>query len=309
MVDRARDVRISDSAIEHLAARIAAERDPAPEWDLTYHLPVKGDELAQYIFVLDTCNFCFWGNPKWRIDYKGQTLDGYWAEAAALRRAVESGIPLLDAAYLAGLRTNEVAEIFAGENEIPLLTERTAALNEAGRVLQQRFQGQFSAVLREAGGDAIQLVRTVAGHFRSFADSTTYDGAEIRFYKRAQILAADVHLSGAAKQVLGSDLTGIEDLTAFADYKVPQVLRAFEVLEYSPEAAASIDNQVEIPAGSDLEIEIRAATIQAIERLRELLGSRGISRTSIEIDWLLWSLGQGDIPGMLPYHRTRTIYY
>jgi hypothetical protein len=62
-------------------------------------------------------------------------------------------------------------------------------------------------------------------------------------------------------------------------------------------------------AGSDEEIEIRAATIWGVELLRRALAARGRDVTASEIDWLLWQAGQQLPAGTEPYHRTLTIFY
>jgi hypothetical protein len=60
----------------------------------------------------------------------------------------------------------------------------------------------------------------------------------------------------------------LEQLTIFADYKLPQVLRHYHVLAYDSTLAQRIDNQELLPAAeSEEEVEIRAATIWACECL------------------------------------------
>ncbi len=98
-------------------------------------------------------------------------------------------------------------------------------------------------------------------------------------------------------------------LTAFADYKVPQVLRQLAILRYVPGLAASIRARTLILAGSREEVEIRAATIWACERLRQRLADLGVHFLASEIDWLLWNRGQSLPPSVEPYHRTVTPYY
>jgi hypothetical protein len=107
------------------------------------------------LLVLDALNFCFWAEkdqPRWRIDYHGEMLDGYWAEAASLTRAVEEGIALWDAEYLSTMRLEDLAYVFrstpvadglAGEM-IPLFDARLAHVHEVGRVLLERYDGQFA---------------------------------------------------------------------------------------------------------------------------------------------------------------------
>ena len=125
--------------------------------------------------------------------------------------------------------------------------------------------------------------------------------------KRAQILAADLH--GAFD---GSGLGRFDDLdqlTAFADYKVPQVLRRLGMLVYDESLSATIERKTLIQPGSTAEIEIRAATIWAVEAIRQALEQMGSRRTAYELDWLLWQAGQTPDGADHPYHRTLTPYY
>jgi hypothetical protein len=155
-------------------------------------------------------------------------------------------------------------------------------------------------------------VRLVLRRYRTFADTGTWrqaDGRtlEVALLKRAQILAAD--LAGA---LAGTELAitrDLELLTAFADYKVPQVLRQLGILRYAPWLAARIRRREQLPAGSAAEVQIRAATVQACERLVAAVRALGQETTAAELDWRLWTLGQS-LPGDAePYHRTPTTNY
>lgn len=307
VVELADFVRIDQDAVAKSAADLARIDPAAPAWDRTLHWSGNREQTANYILVLDTLNFCFWGEPRWRVRYRGQALDGYWALAAALKQALDRGLPLYDAAYLARIDGEQLAGIFAGENTIPLLGERVRALREVGHVLMERYDGQFASLIEVAGGSAARLVEIVAAEFSSFRDVARYKGDEVRFYKRAQILVSD--LWGAFG---GHDLGSFHDLgvlTAFADYKVPQVLHHLGILVYAPTLMDRLAGRVEIPAGSPEELEIRAATIWAVEYLRQALAGHGRALDAYQIDWLLWGAGQELPAGALPYHRTRTIYY
>jgi hypothetical protein len=141
----------------------------------------------------------------------------------------------------------------------------------------------------------------------------TYRGHAVRFYKRAQILISDLY--GAYAGERWGRFDDLDQLTAFADYKLPQVLRELGILVYEARLAEQVDRQVEIPAGSPAEVEIRAATIWACEELRRSLNlARARSGTDLrplrafEVDWYLWDDAQGRDLGR-PYHRTRTIFY
>ena len=66
----------------------------------------------------------------------------------------------------------------------------------------------------------------------------------------------------------------------------------------------------EIPFGSEEEVEIRAATIVAVEQLQKcLLESHGCEVMVMEVDWLLWQIGEQAKDSIAPHHRTLTIYY
>ncbi len=230
VVERAGSVRIDLAGVEDLARRITNREFSPPEWESGLHWSGKPEETANFILVLDALNFCFWGEPRWVVTFEGQRYNGYWALAAALTRAMRQGIPLIDAEYLAQISEQQVATILAGEGTIPLLPERVANLREVGRILLSSHQGQFARLITDCAGNAIELVRRVVADFPSFNDVATFDGREVRFYKRAQILASD--LAGAfGGQGLGS-FDDLDRLTAFADYKVPQVLHQLGVLHY-----------------------------------------------------------------------------
>ncbi|KAG6954195.1 hypothetical protein JG687_00011933 [Phytophthora cactorum] len=70
-----------------------------------------------------------------------------------------------------------------------------------------------------------------------------------------------------------------------------------------------VDNKAEIPAGSEMELEIRAATIQAVEQIHKQMINRGHHLEVIELDWLLWQIGEDNKEDLLPHHRTWSIYY
>jgi hypothetical protein len=100
----------------------------------------------------------------------------------------------------------------------------------------------------------------------------------------------------------------LNELTAFADYKLPQLLRNVGILRYAVPLAEKIDNQVPLAAGSEEEVEIRGNTVWAVELMGQELDALGLRLPSYQIDWMLWYASQ-DSKHMKPYHRTRTIYY
>lgn len=315
VVERATRVRISATGVRRTAASLAYAGEPTPDWDQALHPQgSSADETANLVLVLDALNFCFWrqgaDRPRWQVTYEGAAHNGYDALAVVLRRAVEQGNPLANPAYLRSLTLDQCDEILAGDpgcEPIPLLEARHRNLVEVGTALEERWGGSFLNAIQAANGSATRLIREVVAACPSFDDVASYRGETVRFYKRAQILIADLY--GALEGKGPGHFVDMDTLTAFADYKVPQVLRGLGVLEYAPELARTIRRQEIIPPDDEREIEIRAATIWAVELLRRELVKLGSPKDAFEIDWLLWRAGQALPDDTEPYHRTPTIYY
>jgi hypothetical protein len=320
VVRQAAWVEIDRERVEAVAEELAG-RQAAPEpWASPFHFtdPADPDRTAMWVFVLDTLNFCFWSerpNPedRWRVAYRGEHVDGYWALAAALTRAMEEGASICDPVYLAMINATDLGRILRpadpGGAHIPLFSNRLANLQELGRGLLDLGGGERATgdLIRASGQSAGRLVSSVVSLFPSFNDVAHAHGEEVRFYKRAQILVSD--LAGAFDGAGLGRFTDLDRLTAFADYKVPQVLRRLGLLRYHPVLAERIARRELLPAGSDEEIEIRAATIWGVEMLRRALAERGRDLAASEIDWLLWQAGQHLPADAEPYHRTLTIFY
>jgi hypothetical protein len=335
-------VTLDGARVATVAEVWAAEPWPREGWDRRIHFFDSTERTLNWMALLDALNFCFWGDPprpravergvaapppdpeaipRWRVHWRGTWYNGYNALAVALRRAVESGIPLWDAAYLSRLDEATLAEILRPDPDdngvappIPLFMARLANAREVGRVLLTHYDGQLANVIEAAGRDAVALALRVAADFPSFNDVTEWRGPTggdppqpVRFFKRAQILVADI-ASAFDGQSWGT-FTNLGELTAFADYKVPQLLRRLGILDYAPDLAARIDRLELIPPGSADEIAIRAATIWGVEWLRRALAARGMAVTPAATDYRLWLAGQQSHAQDRPYHRTRTIYY
>lgn len=309
VMERASQVFIDRGAAARYAGSVLEGQKPPP-WHGPFHYFDGTEKSAQYIFLLTTINHCFWapkGKERWTVEEKGETLDGYDALALALKRAVIAESPILDAGYLSGIAPEALREILGGRGELFLMEERAASLRDAGRVLKERWQDSFARVVEAAEKSAQNLVSLVIEEFPSFRDTATYGGREICFYKRAQLLAADL-FSAFGREGLG-EFSDTDKLTAFADYKLPQVLREMGVIAYSSDLAAKVDSMEELPPGSREEVEIRAATIIAVDAMRAHLAEMGRAVNSMDLDYRLWREGQRDEYRKRPYHRTRTLFY
>jgi hypothetical protein len=262
----------------HRLVDLIADR-PVPAWDGRRHYSGPREQTARYLLVLDTINFSFWGGD----------AGGYWQLAERLRDAFNRGTELSEPATLAAMTAARLREVIG---DFPMLDERATALCELG---QNGFDGLIQ-------GTAAGTAAALASRLVSFADVAPYGDHRVPLLKRAQIVPADLHGAGIVR------FPDMDALTCFPDYKLPQVLRHFGVIEYSAELARRVDGWEELRAGEPAEVEIRAATVVAVERLREALAERGRQLRSIEVDWILWDLSQGLYP-VRPYHRTRTVFY
>lgn len=308
-MERARHVQINIEAIKELADRWERSFNPI-QWHNEVHFFDGTEKTLFWIFVLDTLNFCFWpdpGKPAWTVVYRGKNFSGYMALAASLKRAIEEAVPVTDPAFLADIDIQTVKWIFRGKGDLPLMEQRVQNLRELGRVLLEQWNGSVMSMVEEARQSSASLVRLVVDSFSSFRDEASYDGRKVYFWKRAQILASDIFHAFEGKGP--GAFKDIHLLTACADYKLPQVLRVLGVIQYSDELARRIDSLDYLKPGSPEEVEIRSATVVAVEKIREFLEKRGIFVTSLEIDHHLWELGQKDEFRRYPYHRCRTVFY
>ncbi len=297
VMSQATHVSLDESAVVRQADVLAPKlKSPAfREWDTHHHYTDNSPLTAQYLLVLDALNFCFWPDSAW----------SYNALALALKRVLEADRKAFQAERLAHLSA-ETMRTWLGR-DLPLMEERVRLLREVGEGLLEHFDGYAVNLIRAAEGSAARLVHLIAATFPGFRDHAIYRGRQVFFYKRAQIFAGDVW-GAYGRKGLGA-FHDIGDLTTFPDYRVPQVLRGLGILRYSPELARRVDALEEIPAGSEEETEIRAATVQAVERLCQALAERGHPIVPVELDWYLWRHGEAVQATLPPHHRTLTIYY
>ncbi|OQY65819.1 hypothetical protein B6D29_03485 [Microgenomates bacterium UTCPR1] len=311
VIEKSKFVHVNEQAILDFSKGVTGEEFEDSEFGPETILPNTATEEQQIAlaFVYNSINFCYWGEPKWTVEINGNFYDGSSGMLRAVKNAIENGFSLLDPKYLENLSENNLAKILKGNVEIPLFQERLNLLRELGKNLLEKHNGAFKNVVEKADGDAAKIVELLTRDFpKVFNDVANYQDQEVKFYKRAQLVPA--HLFDLSKfGLISIPLSGYNELTAFADYKVPQLLRKFEILEYTNELANKIDNKVEIPSGSDEEIEIRANTIWAIELATKILRKKFPQANAAKVDGIFWFKGQVKSPNDKPYHRTKTIWY
>ena len=259
--------------------------------------------------ILDFAFTDFTTGVKFTTVHEGATWSDSEAMYACLHRAWRAGTPVLDGAWLAEADAGELDRIFAGNITMPMLPERAAILNEAGRVLVERHRSRFSHFVRScapamyAGGDG--LLERLITEFPRFDDRSPHPGGEVVIHKLAQLAVWSLHLTvGPGEGVVVGDLAG---MTAFADYVVPMALELMGILRYHPDLAASISRGEEIRRDSVAEVEIRAHTVYATALLTEAINELRADPLIIpQVDFRLWSVYHA---ADRPHHLTRTVMY
>ncbi|CAK5117665.1 unnamed protein product [Meloidogyne enterolobii] len=310
--------------------------------------PKSADKAAvDWIFFMDTINFSFWPDGEinhWEITHNGTTQSGYFGVCVAINRALENGIPLTSADYMANIDEKIVKDVFRGDRDvsIPLLNKRMEMIRENGKILNEKFGGSFYNCLLKCSNSALNLLQIIIENFPNFRDFAEYRGRRVSFLKRAQILVADVYSCLQGKDS-NANFTDINKLTMFADYRVPQALAYLNVLEYGNGLLEHLKNSKLLKCGGEEEVQIRGFSIEACEtfpcpclvlknkffshqlilnEIKNICETRKNSInpetfkklnnfTCVDVDvWLwLWRSNAQKIEESVPFHKCRSIFY
>jgi Potential Queuosine, Q, salvage protein family len=315
VIGNSRDVRTNVEKITEVAGWMGYEELPLPEFTLPFGVGA-GDakEAIDFILVADSIDTAFTDfstSEKFQVDFAGQHWSDSEAEFACLKRALDSGKPILDGKYLAKISRSELDDLFSGNIKMPMLDEKLAVLHEVGAVLAEKYDGRFHKFVQACSPRLYDhgngLIERLVKEFPRFNDVSEFEGHEIKFYKLAQLgvwmLYSTLHKSGKFR------LDDPEKMTAFADYIVPVALRLLGMTSYSPELENAINTHQLIARDSRREIDIRAHCLYATALLTEEVNKlRGPKEQVIipQIDARLWTHYHTT---SWPHHLTQTIMY
>lgn len=308
VVDSAQFVSLDHDAIRNFANTLSA--DDLAKTEFTNELAELNEERRiAFILVFESICYSFWGEPKWTTIVDGIAADGSRAMTRALLQAIANGYDILSADYLQHISNKDFAIILDGNVTIPLFDARLAMLRALGTYITTSYNGSFIAFFDDTSWDAPTIVRKLVHDLPLiFDDSAKYHSKSVYFYKRAQLVPAKLHdLSQIG--LISQSVRNVEQLTGFADYKVPQLLRRLGIVRYVPELAEKIDSYTELSSDSDEEIEIRAATIIALQHITSQAQQHIPTATAAKVDSALFLATQEKPIGDTPYHRSRTIWY
>jgi hypothetical protein len=275
VIEHSRDVRTHLEKIVEVAAWMAYEELPLPEFALPFGIGAgDADEAIDFILVansIDTAFTDFVHHEKFQVDFAGQHWSDSEAEFACLKRAMDAGVPILDGKFLSKITREELHLIFTGNIQMPMLDEKLAVLHQVGAVLVEKYGARFHNFVHACSprlyDNGNGLIDRFVKEFPRFNDVSLYDGHEIKIYKLAQLgvwmLYSTLHKSGKFR------LDDPEKMTAFADYIVPVALRLLGITGYSKELERAINTYQLIPRDSRQEIEIRAHCLYATALLTE----------------------------------------
>ncbi|KAL3930834.1 MAG: hypothetical protein SGBAC_011593 [Bacillariaceae sp.] len=331
-------VKIQTEQISRLAEDILQRKKENPTWiqwdEEKWHYTGAGyngserqrkERVALYILTLDAINFCFWPNKDaaskdinpLEYDHLAMALKQMAEADHESAEATESNI--CESSYffspenlsnLSPESLNAALQPHLKDMYLDNMEKRAKLLAEVGEGLKKSFNSSAMSFIEAANQDACVLVELILQMFPGFRDIVpSCEGLPTVFFlKRAQIFVGDINAA------LNLNLKNMEKLTTFADYRVPQILRHFDILQYQHHLEIIVDEGKEIAVGSKDELSIRAATVVAVENIVAHLNdvSKGEEPfTAVTVDWYLWQVGEKmHQEGLLqPFHKVRTQFY
>src|ERR1700691_1819234 len=145
VIQNSRDVHTRVEKIVEVAGWMAYEDLPMPEFSLPFRGGKDPAMAVDFSMVGDCIDFAFTdfkSHQKFQVDYAGQHWSDSDAMFACIKRAMDAGIPFLDGNYLSKITKMDLAGLFRGNIEMPMLDERVAILHQVGQVLAAKYQGR-----------------------------------------------------------------------------------------------------------------------------------------------------------------------
>jgi hypothetical protein len=310
-------VSVDVDRLDAFARRLRTREFPYPDW----RAPVLVDEseygvetVFDFFLVGNSLNFAFDDvatGETFETTYAGESWIGGYALWASLTRAMERGIDITDGAVLRELTLDQTRTILSGTRPIPLLEERHRILTNLGTRLCERLDGHFHSEFapesdHHSYDDGRGIIEFLTREFPgAYADTREYDGQTVYFDKEAKLSVGMVQ--GRFHDSPEYTIADCEEMTLFADYLIPALLRDEGVFEYSDELTRAVDSRRLLPEGSQMEVEIRIATILTGERLLDRINSsRSDPIDGLHLDQALWRMGRNRD---LVHHFTETTTY
>lgn len=253
--------------------------------------------IINFLLIFEAIDYSFWGSPKWSIETKDGTKDGSDALLYAMLMYVKEN----ESTDFSTVSFDEFKQILQGNVEIPFLKERYETVVKISKIVNQKMNGSFYQYAKDVTSDE-NLFEIIVTNFESFKDERIYDGHTIYFYKLAQLLTSDILHVREHLEKINVDYS---HLKGCADYKIPCVLRALDIINYKDELSGIVDSKKEIDISSMYEVEIRASQIVVIDYIKSKLANVA----AIDINDFLFLYSKKIKEKVKPYHLCRNTNY
>lgn len=312
VIENLQTINLNLDQIMNVADWIAYEDFPPPEQNISKNNP---DEFIRTTMLINTLNFAFTdfeSSTKYEIIREGKVLSDSEAMFVQIQEAISSGVQLYNGNVLSDLDDKQLKNIFKGNIEMPMMSERLDILLNVGAKLSDDYEGDWmnfiNAGPKKLYDNGEGLIERLTSEFPRFDDTCQYaEKYNVHFYKLAQLAFWGIHA-----ELAGTGDFYIEDMqsmSAFADYIVPVALEVMKIVEYSEELRNKITNGEIIARDSLEEIEIRSTSLYITAKLTEEINKRRPAEKSIiipQLDYRLWKQYHAT---HRPHHLTITTMY
>ena len=312
VIENLQTINLNLDQIMNVADWIAYEDFPPPEQNISKNNP---DEFIRTTMLINTLNFAFTdfeSSTKYEIIREGKVLSDSEAMFVQIQEAISSGVQLYNGNILSDLDDKQLKNIFKGNIEMPMMSERLDILLNVGAKLSDDYEGDWmnfiNAGPKKLYDNGEGLIERLTSEFPRFDDTSQYaEKYNVHFYKLAQLAFWGIHA-----ELAGTGDFYIEDMqsmSAFADYIVPVALEVMKIVEYSEELRNKITNGEIIARDSLEEIEIRSTSLYITAKLTEEINKRRPAEKSIiipQLDYRLWKQYHAT---HRPHHLTITTMY
>ena len=312
VIENLQTINLNLDQIMNVADWIAYEDFPPPEQNISKNNP---DEFIRTTMLINTLNFAFTdfeSSTKYEIIREGKVLSDSEAMFVQIQEAISSGVQLYNGNVLSDLDDKQLKNIFKGNIEMPMMSERLDILLNVGAKLSDDYEGDWmnfiNAGPKKLYDNGEGLIERLTSEFPRFDDTSQYaEKYNVHFYKLAQLAFWGIHA-----ELAGTGDFYIEDMqsmSAFADYIVPVALEVMKIVEYSEELRNKITNGEIIARDSLEEIEIRSTSLYITAKLTEEINKRRPAEKSIiipQLDYRLWKQYHAT---HRPHHLTITTMY
>lgn len=297
VIENAKYIQINKDEIKKFANGIQEVNIKNWLYSSPYNLLDENVEtIITFLLYFEAIDFSFWGNPKWQIETSSGKEDGSMALMYSMLSYIRAN------KSFDNLTRENFKKYLKGNVELPLFEERFKIIKNINKVVNERFSGDFYNAIYNLTSDE-NLFKFIIDNFEDFKDVRTYDGKTIYFYKLAQLLTSDILHIREKKENIKVDYS---HLVGCSDYKIPQGLRALNLVKYNKELTDLVDNKVEIKENSTYEVEIRATVIYIIAEIKRVLNNK---INAIELNDYIWLMSKNKELPKRPYHLTRTTNY